>query len=125
MGAENLWQLPSSNVIRISFLIFMHCYILVVLYQSLSVRNLKSFFRSTQGQERLSSLALMHIHYSLHIDLDEVVESSKVKNPLLHPWPVVDQGVNLDSSVDYNHRYFQSIIITGDANVLLCQYKYI
>ena len=43
------------------------------------LKNLKSFLRSTQGQERLSSLALMHIHYSLPVDLDEVVERFKLK----------------------------------------------
>ena len=34
------------------------------------------------GQERLSSLALMHIHYQVKIDLDEVVNLFATK----HPW---------------------------------------
>ena len=29
------------------------------------LKNLKTFLRSTMGQERLSSLSLMHIHYRL------------------------------------------------------------
>ena len=31
------------------------------------LKNLKTFLRSTMGQERLSSLSLMHIHYRLLI----------------------------------------------------------
>ena len=33
------------------------------------------------GQERLSALALMHIHYQVRIDLDEVVNLFATKNP--------------------------------------------
>ena len=33
------------------------------------------------GQERLSSLALMHIHYQVKIDLDEVVNLFATKHP--------------------------------------------
>ena len=33
------------------------------------------------GQERLSSLALMHIHYQVKIDLDEVVNLFATKRP--------------------------------------------
>lgn len=32
-------------------------------------------------QERLSSLALMHIHYQVKIDLEEVVNISAPQNP--------------------------------------------
>ena len=35
----------------------------------------KSFVCSTMGQERLSSLALMHVHYDLQVDLDDVVDN--------------------------------------------------
>jgi len=33
------------------------------------------------AQERLSSLALMHIHYDTEVDLDEVVTIFSEKNP--------------------------------------------
>ena len=33
------------------------------------------------GQERLSSLVLMHIHYQVKIDLDEVVNLFATKHP--------------------------------------------
>ena len=38
-----------------------------------SLRHLKSYLRSTMGQERLSALALLNIHYSMEINLDQVI----------------------------------------------------
>ena len=38
-----------------------------------SIRRLKTFLRSTIGQERFSALALMHVHYDHPVDLDHVV----------------------------------------------------
>ncbi len=43
------------------------------------LKNLKTFLRNTMGQERLSSLALMHIHYNLPINLDDVIDTFKLK----------------------------------------------
>ena len=43
------------------------------------LKNLKTFLRNTMGQERLSSLALMHVHYSLPIDFDDVIDTFKLK----------------------------------------------
>ncbi len=43
-----------------------------------STTCLKTFLRNTMGQERLSSLALMHIHYNLPINLD-VIDTLKLK----------------------------------------------
>ena len=37
--------------------------------------------RSTMGQDRLSDLALMHVKYSLPIELDEVVNLFAMKHP--------------------------------------------
>ena len=45
-----------------------------------TLKNLKTFLRSTMGQERLSSLALMHIHYHKSVDLDNVVDKFKLKS---------------------------------------------
>ncbi|XP_037542842.1 52 kDa repressor of the inhibitor of the protein kinase-like [Nematolebias whitei] len=39
-----------------------------------ALRRLNSYMRASMGKERLSSLALLHIHYSKHIDLDRVVD---------------------------------------------------
>ena len=44
-----------------------------------ALKKLKSFVHSTMGQERLSSLALMHVHYDLQVDLDDVVDRFKLK----------------------------------------------
>ena len=42
--------------------------------RSVSVlHRLKTYLRSTMGQERLSGLALMHIHYGMQIDFEEVI----------------------------------------------------
>ena len=50
--------------------------------RSISVlRRLKTYLRSSMGQERLSGLALMHINYSMEIDLDEVINIFARKHP--------------------------------------------
>ena len=38
-----------------------------------TLRRLKTYMRSTMGQERLSALALIHVHYSMDINLEEVL----------------------------------------------------
>ena len=41
---------------------------------------LKNFFlRNTMGQERMSAMALMKIHYKTQVDLDNVVERFKLR----------------------------------------------
>ena len=45
------------------------------------LRRLHTYNRACTGQERLSSLALMHIHYQVKIDLDEVVNLFATKHP--------------------------------------------
>ena len=46
-----------------------------------SLRQLHTYNRACMGQERLSSLALMHIHYQAKIVLDEVVNLFATKHP--------------------------------------------
>ena len=46
-----------------------------------SLRRLHTYNRACMGQERLSSLALMHIHYQVKIVLDEVVNLFATKHP--------------------------------------------
>jgi len=46
-----------------------------------SLRRLHTYNRACVGQERLSSLALMHIHYQVKIVLDEVVNLFATKHP--------------------------------------------
>jgi len=45
------------------------------------LRRLHTYNRACMGQERLSSPALMHIHYQVKIDLDEVVNLFAPKHP--------------------------------------------
>ena len=45
------------------------------------LRRLSNYMRATMGQERLSSLALLHIHYDTDIDVTKVVD----RFALLHP----------------------------------------
>ena len=42
---------------------------------------MKTVFRSCMGEERLSSLCLMHIHYDVQIDSRAVVEEFIRKQP--------------------------------------------
>ena len=37
------------------------------------LRRLKTYLRSTMGQERLSGLALIHIQYGMELDLEEII----------------------------------------------------
>ena len=46
-----------------------------------SCGNTGNFLAACMGQERLSSLALMHIHYQVKIDLDEVVNLFATEHP--------------------------------------------
>lgn len=44
-----------------------------------TLKNLKTTLRSTMSEERLSSLTLMHVHYDVPIDLNEIVDRFKLK----------------------------------------------
>ena len=44
-----------------------------------TLNNLKTSLRNSMGQERMSSLALMHIHYNKIVNLDDVVDRFKLK----------------------------------------------
>ena len=43
------------------------------------LKNLKTYLRNTMGQERMSALALMKIHYKTSVDLEDVIERFKFK----------------------------------------------
>ena len=45
------------------------------------LRRLNNFMRASMGKDRLSSLALLHIHYDFCIDLDKVVDSFAKLHP--------------------------------------------
>ena len=45
-----------------------------------ALRCLKTL-RSTISQDRLNGLALLHVHYSMHIDLDKVIDLFRRKHP--------------------------------------------
>ena len=50
--------------------------------RSISVLQLlKIYLRSSMGQERFSGLALMHIHYSMELNLEEIVNIFARQNP--------------------------------------------
>ena len=46
-----------------------------------AMRRLNTYMRCTMSENRLASLALMHIHYDMQIDLEEVVELFATKHP--------------------------------------------
>ena len=45
------------------------------------LRHLKTYLRSSMGQERLSGLALMHVHYGMELDLEEIINIFARKHP--------------------------------------------
>ena len=45
------------------------------------IRRLKTYMRSTMGQQRLTALALLHTHYDMEIDFDAVVTRFLTKYP--------------------------------------------
>ena len=45
------------------------------------LKRLKTYLRSTMGQERLNGLAMMHFHYDLDIDHDAVLDMFARKHP--------------------------------------------
>ena len=45
------------------------------------LRRLNNFLRASMGKDRLSHLALMHIHYDTPIDLDSVVDTFATQHP--------------------------------------------
>ena len=45
------------------------------------LRRLNNYMRASMGKERLTWLALLHIHYDMHIDLDNVVSLFSKKHP--------------------------------------------
>ena len=50
--------------------------------RSVSVlRRLKTYLRSSMGQERLSGLALMHVHYGMELNLEEIIDIFARKHP--------------------------------------------
>ena len=50
--------------------------------RSVSVlRRLKTYLRSNMDQERVSGLALMHIHYNMELNLEEIVDNFARKHP--------------------------------------------
>ena len=46
-----------------------------------TLRRLNNYMRASMGKERLSSLALLHIHYNMDIDLDCFVDVFAKRHP--------------------------------------------
>ena len=45
------------------------------------LRRLNTYLRSTQSEERLTSLAIIHSNYSMPVDIDEVTRLFMAKHP--------------------------------------------
>ncbi|XP_047138941.2 52 kDa repressor of the inhibitor of the protein kinase-like [Hydra vulgaris] len=45
------------------------------------IRHLKTYLRNTMSQNRFNSLALMHVHQDISIDVNEVIDCFARKNP--------------------------------------------
>ena len=46
-----------------------------------TLRRLKTFMRSTMGEKRLTSLALLNVHRQVHLDIDKVIDRFALKHP--------------------------------------------
>uniref|UniRef100_A0A3B1JM87 HAT C-terminal dimerisation domain-containing protein n=1 Tax=Astyanax mexicanus TaxID=7994 RepID=A0A3B1JM87_ASTMX len=46
-----------------------------------TLRRLNTFMRSSMGEDRMSSLALIHTHYDMALDLDEAVDLYSKMHP--------------------------------------------
>ena len=81
--------------------------------RSISVlRRLKTDMRSCMGQERLTSLVLLHIHYDMELNVDNVVDIFSRKHPrrmMLADIP--NDGTNSTAlyCVHILHRHFHVI----------------
>ena len=51
------------------------------IYCTRALRQLHTFNHADMGQDRLSSLALMHIHYDKEIDMEKVVTAFSNRHP--------------------------------------------
>ena len=47
-----------------------------------SLRHLKTYMRSTMHENRLTGLAMMHVHYTHEIALDTIIQNFAIQ----HPW---------------------------------------
>ena len=58
-----------------------------------ALRRLKTYIRSTMGQERLNGLALLHSHYTFQVDIDDVIKRFFIKYPrrIVCPVTVCDE----------------------------------
>ena len=45
-----------------------------------SLRRLKTYFRSTMGEERLNGLAALHVHNNIPVDLEKIVDNFERKH---------------------------------------------
>ena len=46
-----------------------------------ALRRLNNYMRATMGKDRLSCLALLHVHYDVDIDIDEVIRQIFTLHP--------------------------------------------
>ena len=46
-----------------------------------ALRRLKTYMRSSMVEDRLNGLALMHVHYGININIEEVLNKFARKNP--------------------------------------------
>lgn len=46
-----------------------------------TLKRLRNYMRASMSEERLTGLALMHIHYGCDIDLEEIVDNFAKRNP--------------------------------------------
>ena len=53
-----------------------------------TLRRLNNYMRASMGKDRLSHLALLHIHYTTPVDLDTVVDCDARQHPVDFNWKI-------------------------------------
>ena len=100
-----------------------------------ALRRLKTFMRASMGQERLSSLALMHIHYDVPVDVEQTVDYFAARFPrklqlksMLYEWwsSIMTLGMLLpwNCSAVILNEIINVVIDNGDVDVKDALVKY-
>ena len=75
------WEHVSQHPLLVTCYLHFACNKLWMWTQCCVLRRLKTYLRTTIGQERLTGLALIHLHYSMDLDLDEIVNIFARQHP--------------------------------------------
>ena len=78
MDEKDRPQTPAAAIKQCDKIMYPNLYVLLKIARTIPVtsceRERSTYMRVSMGKERLSSLALLHIHYDQQVDMDLVVD---------------------------------------------------